>query len=45
MPRKLVAGLIQAAAPITDPAAPIGNVVKAAIDAHIPLRSMAGQLA
>jgi N-carbamoylputrescine amidase len=37
MPRKLIGGLIQAAAPITDPFAPIIKVVKAAINAHIPL--------
>ena len=43
MPRKLVGSLIQAAAPITDPSAPIGKVVKAAIDAYIPLIEEAGR--
>lgn len=36
MPRHVIGGLIQAAAPITDPAAPIEKVRQAAIDAHIP---------
>src|SRR2546423_4519696 len=43
MPRKLVGGLIQAAAPITDPSAPIDKVRKAAIDAHIPFIEEAGR--
>src|SRR5471032_2928183 len=43
MPRKLIGGLIQAAAPITDPSAPIDKVRKAAIDAHIPLIEEAGR--
>ena len=37
MPRKLIGGLIQAAAPITDPSVPIAKIRRAAIDAHIPL--------
>ena len=37
MPRKLVGGLIRAAAPIADPSVPIDKIRKAAIDAHIPL--------
>ena len=41
MPRKS-RGLIQAAAPLTDPAAPIAEVREAAIDAHIPLIEEAG---
>src|SRR3954466_3299490 len=43
MPRKVLGGLVQAAAPITDPSAPIDKVVKAAIDAHIPLIEEAGK--
>ena len=43
MPRKLIGGLIQAAAPITDPSVPIAKIRKAAIDAHIPLIEDAGQ--
>ena len=43
MPRRVVGGLIQAAAPITDPAAPIDKVRQAAIDAHIPLIEEAGR--
>src|SRR5262245_65779956 len=42
MPRKVVAGLIQAAAPLTDPTAPIATVREAAIDVHIPLIDEAG---
>jgi beta-ureidopropionase len=37
MPRRITVGLIQAAAPITDPAAPIDQVKEAAIGAHVPL--------
>ena len=37
MPRRVLGGLIQAAAPLTDPAAPYDSVRAAAIDAHIPL--------
>ena len=43
MPRKLVGGLIQAAAPLTDPSMPIDKIRKAAIDAHIPLIEGAGR--
>ncbi len=43
MPRKVLAGLIQAAAPLTDPAAPIAEVMAAAIDVHIPLIEEAGR--
>src|SRR3954463_14726921 len=43
MPRKVLGGLVQAAAPITDPSAPIDKVVKAAIDAHIPFIEEAGK--
>ncbi len=43
MPRKLVGGLIQAAAPMSDPSAPIDKIRKAAIDAHIPLIEEAGR--
>src|ERR687892_1518798 len=43
MPRTVLAGLIQAAAPITDPAAPIDEVKDAAIAAHIPLIEEAGR--
>ena len=42
MPRKLVGGLIQAAAPLADPSVPIDKIRKAAIDAHIPLIEEAG---
>ena len=41
--RKVLAGLIQAAAPFTDPAAPIAEVMAAAIDVHIPLIEEAGR--
>jgi beta-ureidopropionase len=44
MPRNVTGGLIQAAAPITDPAAPIAKVRQAAIDAHVPLVEEAGRL-
>src|SRR5262245_31695324 len=43
MPRTVIGGLIQAAAPITDPAAPIAKVRDAAIDAHIPFIEEAGK--
>ena len=43
MPRTLLAGLIQAASPITDPAVPIAAIVKASIDTHIPLIEEAGR--
>src|SRR5688572_13179605 len=43
MPRKVLGGLIQAAAPITDPSAPIEKVRQAAIDAHIPFIEEAGK--
>jgi N-carbamoylputrescine amidase len=44
MPRKLIGGLIQAAAPITDSSRPIDKIRKAAIDARIPLNEEAGQV-
>jgi N-carbamoylputrescine amidase len=37
MPRCVTVGLIQASAPISDPAAPIEAVKEAAIAAHVPL--------
>ena len=43
MPRNVIGGLIQAAAPITDPSAPIEKVRQAAIDAHVPFIEEAGQ--
>ena len=43
MPRKVLGGLIQAAAPITDPAAPIAKVRDAAIDVHLPFIEEAGK--
>ena len=43
MPRTLLGGLIQAASPITDPAVPIDTIVRASIDAHIPLIEEAGR--
>src|SRR5436190_1347017 len=43
MPRHVIGGLIQAAAPITDPAAPIEKVRQAAIDAHVPFIEEAGK--
>ena len=43
MPRNVLGGLIQAAAPMTDPAAPIEKVRKAAIDVHIPFIEEAGK--
>ena len=43
MPRKLVGGLIQAAAPRTDPSTPIDKTRKAAIDARVPLIEEAGR--
>ena len=43
MPRHVIGGLIQAAAPITDPAAPIAKVRQAAIDAHVPFIEEAGR--
>jgi beta-ureidopropionase len=43
MPRLVTGGIIQAAAPVTDPAAPIERARQAAIDAHIPLIEEAGR--
>ena len=43
MPRNVIGGLIQAAAPITDPSAPIEKVRQAAIDAHVPFIEEAGK--
>src|SRR2546421_12194652 len=41
--RKLIGGLIQAAAPLTDPGVPIDKVRQAAIDVHIPFIEEAGK--
>src|SRR3954453_3394193 len=43
MPRKVIGGVIQAAAPLTDPSLPIAKIRQAAIDAHIPLIEEAGR--
>ena len=43
MARRLIGGLIQAAAPITDPAAPIDRVRQASLDVHLPLIEEAGK--
>src|SRR5438128_7522983 len=43
MPRDVLGGLIQAAAPITDPSVPIDTIRQAAIDVHIPLIEDAGR--
>src|SRR3979409_381812 len=43
MPRRVIGGLIQAAAPLTDPAAPIEKVRQAAIDVHLPYIEEAGK--
>ena len=43
MPRRVIGGLIQAAAPLTDPSAPIEKVRQAAIDVHLPLIEEAGR--
>src|SRR5437762_7872274 len=43
MPRKVIGGIIQAAAPLSDPAAPIARVRQAAIDAHMPFIDEAGK--
>ena len=43
MPRKVIGGLIQAAAPLSDPSLPIARVRQAAIDAHIPFIEEAGR--
>src|SRR6266508_2457518 len=43
MPRHVIGGLIQAAAPLTDPSAPIEKVCQAAIDVHLPLIEEAGR--
>jgi beta-ureidopropionase len=42
MPRKVLGGLIQCHAPLTDPSVPIDKVRDAAIDAHIPFLEEAG---
>ena len=42
-PRPVLGGLIQAASPLTDPAVPIDQIVKASIDVHIPLIEEAGK--
>src|SRR3989440_5599184 len=41
--RKLIGGLIQAAAPLTDPGVPIDKVREAAIDVHVPFIEEAGK--
>src|SRR5437899_12810113 len=41
--RNVIGGLIQCAAPITDPSAPIDKIRDAAIDAHIPFIEEAGR--
>src|SRR3989442_13970021 len=43
MPRNVLGGLVQCAAPITDPAAPIEKVKQAAFDAHVPFVEEAGK--
>ena len=43
MPRKVLAGLIQAATPLGDPAAPIAEIRESAIAVHIPLIEEAGR--
>ncbi len=43
MPRKLIGGLIQCHAPITDASAPIEKIKEAAIEAHIPFIEEAGK--
>jgi len=43
MPRKVIGGLIQCHAPLSDPSAPIAKVKEAAIDAHIPFIEEAGK--
>jgi beta-ureidopropionase len=43
MPRTVLGGLVQCAAPITDPGAPIEKVKQAAIDAHVPHIEEAGR--
>src|SRR5437899_2232001 len=41
--RNVIGGLIQCAAPITDPSAPIDKIRDAAIDAHVPFIEEAGR--
>ena len=43
MPRRVTVGLIQSAAPVSDPAVPIEQVKEAAIAAHLPLIEEAGR--
>ena len=43
MSRRVIGGLIQAAAPLTDPSIPIEKVRQAAIDIHLPLIEEAGR--
>jgi len=43
MPRKVLGGLIQCHAPLTDPSAPIEKVREAAIEAHVPFLEEAGK--
>src|SRR5499433_2177511 len=43
MPRKVLGGIIQAAAPLSDPSLPVAKVRQAAIDAHIPFIEEAGR--
>src|SRR5262249_39196813 len=43
MPRKLIGGLIQCHAPLTDPSLPIEKVREASIEAHLPFLEEAGK--
>jgi N-carbamoylputrescine amidase len=43
MPRKVIGGLIQCHAPLSDPSAPIAKIKQAAFDAHVPLIEEAGK--
>src|SRR5499427_5089973 len=43
MSRTVIGGLIQAAAPLSDPSLPIARVRQAAIDAHVPFIEEAGR--
>src|SRR5580765_6604228 len=43
MSRRVIGGLIQAAAPLTDPSVPVERIRQAAIDVHLPLIEEAGR--
>ena len=43
MSRRVIGGLIQASAPLTNPSEPIEKVRQAAIDVHLPLIEEAGR--